>query len=102
MILLKRVDAERHMDRWYLIAVGRDLFGPALICGWGNRRTLFQHLRATSTTDERQAQVLADKIIARQLRRGYTIVEDQAAGSRANSSINISIGAIQSDQLTNV
>ena len=101
MILLKRVDVERHMDRWYLVAASRDLFGPALICGWGNRRTLFQHLRATSTSDERQAKVLAGKITARQLRRGYTIVEDQAADSRANSAINISIGVIQSDQLTN-
>ncbi len=84
MILLKRVDAERHMDRWYLVAASRDLFGPALICGWGNRRTMFQHLRATSTPDERQAQVLADKLVARQLRRGYLIVEDQHAESEDN------------------
>ena len=91
MILLKRVDAERHVDRWYLIAVGRDLFGPALICGWGNRRTKFQHLRATSIADEQQALALVNKLVARRLRRGYAVVDDQSSDSGTSLVIDTSL-----------
>jgi predicted DNA-binding WGR domain protein len=80
MIILKRIDPDRHMDRWYCLDITTDLFGqPCLYRAWGNRRTAYQHVRCDPFTAHLEAVSVAQKLIARRRQHGYQeIYNDQA------------------------
>ncbi len=79
MIILKRIDPEKHIDRWYCLAITTDLFGqPCLYRAWGSRRTAYQHVRCDPFTAHREAVSVAQKLIARRRQHGYQeIYNDQ-------------------------
>ncbi len=72
MIIFKRRDNLRHMERWYCLALTTDLFGqPALYRAWGSRRTTYQHVRCDTFPSEAEAINVAQKIITRRQQHGY-------------------------------
>lgn len=74
--VIKRVEPEEHMDRWYLIAVQETLFEPlAVVCAWGSRETSYQQMRILPADSVDNAQALAVRIIAQKLKRGYVLVD---------------------------
>ncbi|CAG0990371.1 hypothetical protein ANRL4_02433 [Anaerolineae bacterium] len=76
LIVLKRTDPLKHIDRWYRIAIEADLFGPCnVVRSWGNRRTSYQRTHVRPMPDEDSAWQLLDKVVARKLRKGYVMVE---------------------------
>jgi predicted DNA-binding WGR domain protein len=79
MIILKRIDPDQHMDRWYCLDITTDLFGqPCLYRAWGNRRTAYQHVRCDPFTAHPEAVSVAQKLIARRRQHGYEeIYNDQ-------------------------
>jgi predicted DNA-binding WGR domain protein len=79
MIILKRTDPNKHMDRWYCLDITTDLFGqPCLYRAWGNRRTAYQHVRCDPFTAAPEAVSVAQKLIALRRQHGYEeIYNDQ-------------------------
>lgn len=75
MIILKRVDPARGLDRWYGIAVTVNLFGDVVLWrGWGSRRTAFQRVRGDVVASVQMAEQAQQRLLERKLKRGYTIV----------------------------
>jgi len=76
--VLTKVDAEKHMDRRYIVLVQASLLDPvAVICAWGNRRTTYQRMRVLPAASVAEAQATADKIIRQKVRRGYQVVSER-------------------------
>ena len=74
MALLVRIEPELNMDRWYSVCVQRTLLDPvAVVCAWGNRRTNYLRTRVLPTESLEEARKVADDIVIRKVRRGYTI-----------------------------
>lgn len=72
MIVLVRVDQEKHMDRWYAVNVQPTLFDRyAVICLWGSRRTGYQREKAFALDSLEEARDLALKIVGWKIKRGY-------------------------------
>ena len=77
MIILHRSEPDKHIERWYCVALTTDLFGHhALYRAWGSRRTAYQHVRCDAFPTVEEAQHAAQRIIARRLQRGYQPVHD--------------------------
>ncbi len=76
MTLLKRVDPQAGMDRWYLAGAVRDVFGDsAILCAWGNRRNCYQRMHLIYPPATEVAQNIT-RIVAHKVKRGYSIVEE--------------------------
>jgi predicted DNA-binding WGR domain protein len=75
LTVLKRVEPEANMNRWYMVLVQPTLLSDtAVICSWGSRETSQHRTHIIPTADAATAQRLADKIVARKIRRGYKVV----------------------------
>jgi len=60
------------MDRWYSIGCQPTLFDRwAVVCAWGSRRSNYVRQRAIPVENMAQAQQIAEKIVARKIRKGY-------------------------------
>ena len=69
---LIRVDLEKHMDRRYSVAVQPTLLDPvAVVCVWGSRRSSYQQVRVLPSLSIESAQMTAEGIIQKKVRRGY-------------------------------
>jgi len=74
MALLVRKEPDHNMDRWYSIAVQPTLLDPwAVICAWGSRRTRYRRIRVLPVESPEAGKEIATDIIARKMRRGYSI-----------------------------
>jgi predicted DNA-binding WGR domain protein len=74
MVILTRVNAEKHMDRWYAVGVQSTLFDTySVVCFWGSRRSNYQRARVIPVEDKNQALNMVEKIIRRKVRRGYQL-----------------------------
>ena len=74
MALLIRIEPEMNMDRWYSVCVQPTLLDPvAVVCAWGNRRTNYLRTLVLPTDSSEKAMKLADYIVTRKIRRGYTV-----------------------------
>lgn len=72
MICLIRVEPERNMNRWYIVAVQATLFDEvAVICGWGRRGTEQARWRIFPVENQQAADELAKRIVQRKIWRGY-------------------------------
>lgn len=81
LAVMKRVDPDEEMNRWYLVAVQATLFHPiAVITAWGSRETDYQRLRIFPAASEAEAHELAERIIEQKLRRGYGMVHGDSPG----------------------
>lgn len=75
-IVLKRVDSEESIDRWYSIDVQPTLFEPfSVICAWGSRQTNWFQMRIISANNADEAVNLARRIEKQKLKRGYVVLE---------------------------
>jgi len=74
MIILQRIDPQKCMYRWYSIRVQPTLFDRwSVVCSWGSLRSNFQQQRALPCESEMDASRIAQQVVARKLRRGYTL-----------------------------
>lgn len=74
--LLKRVNPEQHMNRWYLVTIQPTLLEPlAVICAWGSRETNAQRVQVFPQESPEDAEAMAEKIVQAKLRRGYELVQ---------------------------
>lgn len=77
MTLLKRVEPEQHMNRWYMIAVQATLLDPiAVICAYGSRESTWQRVHIIPKDSRTEAEIFAEGILKRKLKRGYEIVPE--------------------------
>jgi predicted DNA-binding WGR domain protein len=73
--ILKRVDLEDHINRWYAVGVQTGLFDAvAVVRFWGSRETAYQQVRVEPFGDQVTARIAADRLIQKKLRRGYQYV----------------------------
>jgi predicted DNA-binding WGR domain protein len=78
MALLVHIEPEMNMDRWYSVRVQPTLLDPvAVVCAWGNRHTNYLRTRFLPAESLEEAAKLADDIVNRKVRRGYTITARQ-------------------------
>lgn len=86
-MLLIKTDPEAHIDRWYLIVVQPTLLDEsAVICAWGSRRTAYQRARifpAATAATAAEAEALAQTMIEKRIKRGYTPVGAQTVPASA-------------------
>jgi predicted DNA-binding WGR domain protein len=72
MVILTRVNVEKHMDRWYMVGVQATLFETwSVVCFWGSRRSRYQRVRVIRADNQKVANQIAEKIIKRKIQRGY-------------------------------
>ena len=75
-MLLRRIDPEENMNRWYMVQIQPTLLDPiAVICSWGNRDTAWVRSRILPMGSREQAQEEAEKIIATKIKRGYVRIQ---------------------------
>lgn len=75
LILLHRIDPERNEARFYLIQAGASVVDQhAVLRIWG-RIGGAQHAMATPCSSAEEAEQLAQRLVTRRLKRGYSIVE---------------------------
>ena len=73
--LLKRIDREEHINRWYFVTVQSTLLDPvAVVKAWGSRENEYQQIRALPMTSWAEAETLAEQIVRAKLKRGYQVV----------------------------
>lgn len=86
--LLHRHNPARNERRFYLVAIQPTLLwtGLAVVRTWGRLGGWSRSL-AMPVTDEAAAQRLAEKLIARKLKRGYKIVSDKGEKTMTNSNL---------------
>lgn len=83
-VIMKRIDPEENMDRWYLVTVQATLFDPvAVITAWGGRATTYQQMRIFPAGSEEEALDLAARIVGQKLRRGYMLVHEHGSSTNA-------------------
>jgi predicted DNA-binding WGR domain protein len=74
--LLSRIDPVENINRWYLVSIQATLFHPcAVVIAWGRRDNEFQQWRAIPVENQQQATRLAEKIVSRKIRRGYSLIK---------------------------
>ena len=77
-VLLKRLDPEEHINRWYMVRVQPTLLDPvAVICAWGSRETSWQQMQIFPMPSWEEAEHAAAEFIAQKLKRGYVVVEEE-------------------------
>jgi predicted DNA-binding WGR domain protein len=75
MDLLKRIDYEKNMRRWYLVTVQPTLLDEcSVVCGWGRKGTVQQQWRALPAETPEEAEGMARRIVEKKRRRGYEVV----------------------------
>jgi predicted DNA-binding WGR domain protein len=75
--VLTRVDPEKQMNRWYIVAVQASLLEPVVVLSaWGSRQSTYQRVRILAAASVADAQATADKLIRKKVRRGYQIVSN--------------------------
>lgn len=86
LAIMKRIEPEENMDRWYLVTVQATLFDPvAVITAWGSRETTYQQMRISPAGSEEEALDLAARIVGQKLRRGYMLMHEHG---RSTTSLN--------------
>lgn len=74
LTLPSRIGPNKHIDRWYLVAITRDLCDPiAVLRSWGNRRNSCQHVRVQPMPDVGSAATETAEIVANKV-RGHVMV----------------------------
>jgi predicted DNA-binding WGR domain protein len=74
MIFLNRIDPHENLNRWYLVSIQATLFHPcAVVIAWGRRDNAFQQWRAIPVESAAQAQELADRIVTKKIKKGYSV-----------------------------
>jgi predicted DNA-binding WGR domain protein len=87
LAIMKRIEPEENMDRWYLVAVQATLFDPvAVITAWGSRETTYQQMRIFPTGSEEEALDLAARIVGQKLRLGYILIHESGCAAERLSS----------------
>ena len=77
LVVMKRLEPEENMDRWYLVTIQATLFAPvAVVTAWGSNQTAYQQMRASPAGSVAEATSMADEIVRAKLKRGYAIVID--------------------------
>jgi predicted DNA-binding WGR domain protein len=72
---LERIDPDENANRRYAVGVQPALFDPvAVIRFWGSRQTSYQQVMVQAFNDVSEARDAADKVIRREVRKGYRIV----------------------------
>ena len=72
MIILTRTDIKQNMDRIYIVTVQPTLLHEhAVTCSWGRRGTSHQQRKIFPAESAQAAQELAEKIVAKKIKRGY-------------------------------
>lgn len=80
LAIMKRIEPEENMDRWYLVTVQATLFDPvAVITAWGSRETTYQQMRIFPARSKEEALQLAVRIVGQKLRRGYMLVHEHGS-----------------------
>ncbi|MBP7042327.1 MAG: WGR domain-containing protein [Chloroflexi bacterium] len=73
--LLKRIDREEHINRWYFVTVQATLLDTvAVVTAWGSRENEYQQIRALPMASWAEAEILAEQIVRAKLKRGYQFV----------------------------
>ena len=77
MVVLKRVDPEESMNRFYTVTVQPTLLDPvAVVYAWGSRESSQQQVRVLPMASQVEAEALAEKMVRQKCKRGYVVVED--------------------------
>ena len=59
LTILRRIDPDENMDRWYLVTIQARLFDPiAVVCQYGSRHTAWQMTRLIPVADAAEAEEL--------------------------------------------
>ena len=88
MSMLTRIEPENNMDRWYFVGIQPTLFEPwAVTCAWGNRRTRYARMRSLPAESLEAAEEIADAIVARKVRRGYSVTGNGEQATSATYTI---------------
>lgn len=83
--MLHRINPARNEARFYYVLVGPALLDQhAVIRVWG-RIGGQQRMLVTPCQDDRETQTLAERLIRRRLKRGYTLIWDEVSGRGAGS-----------------
>jgi predicted DNA-binding WGR domain protein len=74
MIFLSRINPHENLNRWYLVSIQSTLFQPcAVVIAWGRRDNAFQQWRAIPVESSALAQELADRIVMKKVKKGYSV-----------------------------
>jgi predicted DNA-binding WGR domain protein len=74
MKTLIKIDPKKRMYRWYAVGIQNTLLdGIAVIYGWGSLKSTFQHWRTVRVNSEQEAEMLAKRILATRLKKGYSL-----------------------------
>ena len=74
LTVLRRVEPEEHIDRWYMVLVQPTLLDPiAVYCAWGSNDSEWQRSRTIPAADMDAAAFLAARVVAQKVKRGYEI-----------------------------
>lgn len=77
LVLLRKFERDRSMNRWYMITIQASLLEPvAVVCAYGSWETSWQQLRVLPVFSQDEAQAVAATILRQKLQRGYEIVEE--------------------------
>lgn len=77
LVLLRKFEPDRSMNRWYMITIQASLLEPvAVVCAYGSWETSWQQLRVLPVFSQDEAQAVAATILRQKLQRGYEIVEE--------------------------
>jgi predicted DNA-binding WGR domain protein len=72
METLIKIDAERHMYRWYSVGIQATLVdGIAVIYGWGSLKSSFQQWRAVNVKSMEEAEKYIERLVAKKIKSGY-------------------------------
>lgn len=80
MYLLHRIDPEKNERRFYLVTAGPGLLDPYAVVRFWGRIGGQQRQLLTPCDSAEQAQNLAERLVRRKLKRGYSLVGDLPAG----------------------
>ena len=74
-VLLRKIDPDQGMNRWYMITVQATLLEPlAVVCAYGSWESPWQQLRVLPVSSPAEAQDLAATILDQKLNRGYQVI----------------------------
>lgn len=72
MKTLIKINPEKRMYRWYAVGIQDTLVdGIAVIYGWGSLKSTFQHWRTIRVGSQKEAEMIAQRILEKRQRRGY-------------------------------
>jgi len=76
-ILFEKVDPEKNIDRFYLVAYQPTLLGPAVIRLWGRKGRWQRQATPRPFDSLEEAWPLIRSIVKARLRHGYEVVEPE-------------------------